>query len=135
VNLFVLDDENRTVLETDQVKWGEFFGSDRRLVNQHELGESFVSTVFLGIDHNFSGVGPPLLFETLVQGGPMNDHMERYSTWDEAVAGHCSVLRVLAEPSGTPWHELAKPVNHFKEKDAKTLWDRLASDDDLLGDA
>ena len=29
----------------------------------------FISTVFLGIDHNFNLEGPPLLFETMIFGG------------------------------------------------------------------
>ena len=46
-----------------------------------------VSTVFLGIDHNF-GEGKPLLFETMVFGGKLDEETERYSTWEEAVEGH-----------------------------------------------
>lgn len=47
-----------------------------------------VSTVFLCIDHNFLGSGPPLLFETMIFGGPLDGYQDRYCTWDEAVAGH-----------------------------------------------
>jgi hypothetical protein len=46
-----------------------------------------VSTVFLGIDHNF-GNGPPLLFETMVFGGEYDGYCKRYSTWEEAEGGH-----------------------------------------------
>jgi hypothetical protein len=55
-----------------------------------------VSTVFLGLDHNFTGVGPPILFETMVfpKYGDMNERAcERYATWDEAVAGHERMVR------------------------------------------
>lgn len=46
-----------------------------------------VSTVFLG--HNYAyGDGPPILFETMVFGGEMDQEQERYSTWAEAEAGH-----------------------------------------------
>lgn len=48
----------------------------------------FVSTVFLGLNHNFSGHGVPILFETLVFGGPLDGHMERYKTWGDAEQGH-----------------------------------------------
>lgn len=54
-----------------------------------------VSTVFLGLDHRFAalGEGPPILFETMV----FNDYgddgsQERYSTWDEAEAGHQRIV-------------------------------------------
>jgi hypothetical protein len=47
----------------------------------------YVSTVFLGLDHSF-GEGPPQLFETMIFGGEHDEYQERYSTWDEAEAGH-----------------------------------------------
>lgn len=46
-----------------------------------------VSTVFLGLNMRF-GPGLPLLFETMVFNGPLQDEMARYSTWQEAEAGH-----------------------------------------------
>lgn len=56
-----------------------------------------VSTVFLGIDHNFFA-GPPILFETMVFGGPCDGDMERYTTWDEAETGHAAMVeRALKE--------------------------------------
>jgi hypothetical protein len=47
-----------------------------------------VSTVFLCHDHNFTNKGPPIVFETLVFGGRLDDSMNRYATWDEAERGH-----------------------------------------------
>jgi hypothetical protein len=58
--------------------------TDRRVVAQTGNADLLVSTVFLGLDHNFGGRGRPLLFETMT-----NDRMvERYATWEEAEAGH-----------------------------------------------
>lgn len=47
-----------------------------------------VSTVFLALDHRFKPTGLPLLFETMVFGGPMDQQAERYCTWEEAAEGH-----------------------------------------------
>jgi hypothetical protein len=50
-----------------------------------------VSTVFLGLDHNFLEEGAPILFETMVfaNGAKMIDlACERYSSYSDAVAGH-----------------------------------------------
>lgn len=55
-----------------------------------------VSTVFLSVDHQW-GEGPPVLFETMIFGGPHADWTDRYSTWDEAVAGHERVVAALTE--------------------------------------
>jgi hypothetical protein len=53
-----------------------------------------VSTVFLNLDHNWSG-GEPLLFETMIFGGPYGAYMERYSTYDQAKAGHERIVNCL----------------------------------------
>ena len=53
-----------------------------------------VSTVFLGLDHNWNG-GPPILFETMVFGGPHNEYQERYATWDQAEKDHDRVVEAL----------------------------------------
>ena len=36
---------------------------------------------------NFAG-GPPILFETMIFGGPEDQYTDRCSTWDEAVKMH-----------------------------------------------
>lgn len=58
-------------------------------------GDADVSTVFLGLDHQFDD-GPPLLFETMIFGGKHDDYCERYATIEEARDGHrvaCAVVR------------------------------------------
>ena len=61
--------------------------SDCRRVALTKVGAAAVSTVFLGLDHSWDG-GAPLIFETMVFGGPLDQEMTRYSTWDEAQRGH-----------------------------------------------
>lgn len=79
-------------------EWSRRMDLENRHVAVTEVAPGVtVSTVFLGLDHqHFSG--PPLLFETMV----FNDYgddgtQERYSTWDEAAAGHA---RIVAEQKG-----------------------------------
>ena len=52
--------------------------------------EVLVSTVFLGINHNFNydSDSPPLIYETMIFGGRCNHETWRYSTMKEAQAGH-----------------------------------------------
>jgi len=61
-----------------------------------EIGDSSVSTVFVSLDHGF-GDGPPVLFETLIFGGPLADEGERYSTKAEAEAGHVKWVKLVEE--------------------------------------
>jgi hypothetical protein len=62
-----------------------------------------VSTVFLGLDHGFSGDGPPILFETMAfwlgPGGPDGYEQERCSTWLEAERMHGRMCRQVVRPA------------------------------------
>lgn len=80
------------VLVDDTLEWGRWMESGERRVALDEISpEVKVSTVFLGLDHNF-GDGPPVFFETMVFGGPLDGEGERYSTWQEAEAGHRAIV-------------------------------------------
>lgn len=74
---------------TDLFAWGRWRETGDRTVARTQIdGPVEVSTVFLGIDHQW-GNGPPLLFETMIFcGDAAEDYQERYSTWAEAEAGH-----------------------------------------------
>lgn len=77
----------------DALTWAKYFASADRVVAQTTLGRLGVSTVFLGIDHNFSGVGPPLLYETMTFGeGVPEEFCARHATRVEAFAFHERVV-------------------------------------------
>ena len=59
-----------------------------------------VSTVWLGLDHRFRE-GPPLIFETMVFGGKFDQEQERYSTEEEALAGHARWVAAVRGDSET----------------------------------
>jgi len=62
---------------------------DARIVRQETVRPGvWVSTVFLPLDHNFTGEGPPIVFETMVFRDEHGEECERCSTWEEAVAMH-----------------------------------------------
>ena len=54
----------------------------------------YLSTVFLGIDHNFSYEGPPILFETMAFDIDI-DVESRWATENEARIGHGVILQML----------------------------------------
>ena len=90
---YMLTEGKRTVPATDLLEWAEWYETTDRRVAVTNIGDVRVSTVFLGTDHNW-GQGPPLLFETMIFGGPLDEECERYSTWEQAEAGHkCMVER------------------------------------------
>jgi hypothetical protein len=95
-DFYILDDH--TPVETDSDTWGLWYGrAEHRTVDRTERDDITVSTVFLGLNHNY-GDGPPLIFETMIFGGPNDGWQDRCSTWAEAEAMHTAACR-LAFPT------------------------------------
>ena len=88
---YILRDKT-PVPEPDLLAWGRWLEKGDRIVAKTEVGDTKISTVFLGLDHSFSGDGPPILFETMVFGVPLDGEMNRYATWDEAEKGHAVMV-------------------------------------------
>jgi hypothetical protein len=71
------------------LEWGQFMADhERRRIALTEKDGIQVSTVFLGLDHNFGFSGEPVLFETMIFGGDHDGYQERYTELDEALKGH-----------------------------------------------
>ena len=85
------------------MKWAKCFETADRKVAETEIDKLRVSTVFLGLNHNF-GEGPPILWETMVF-GPVQDACYCYTrrcagTREQAEAMHQDVItQVLMEES------------------------------------
>lgn len=86
--------EGRELKTVDFATWARWFGTADRHVANDEIGGARVSTVFLGIDYSF-GNGPPLLFETMIFGGPHADYQTRCSTWEQAEAQHAEAVALV----------------------------------------
>ena len=89
---YILDDKGNPVPEGDTLKWGRWFekarGKGQLVVKQETIGKSWVSTVFLGLDHNW-GKGPPILWETMVFRHGGSEEMDRCSgSREQAEAMH-----------------------------------------------
>ncbi|MBO0743597.1 MAG: hypothetical protein J2P43_01165 [Candidatus Dormibacteraeota bacterium] len=66
-----------------------------------------VSTVWLGLNHDWDPDRPALIFETMIFGGVYDQEQWRYSTREQAHAGHEEAVRqaragLIADP--TPEH-------------------------------
>lgn len=93
---FILDDDHQPV-QVELETWARWFDRvENRLIAWTEIVSGVtVSTVFLGLDHNFGWAGPRVMFETMVFGGRADQYQRRYSTWDDAKAGHEAIVRKL----------------------------------------
>ena len=58
-----------------------------------EVCDVRVSTVWLGLDHSWGGKRP-LIFETMIFGGPYDGEQDQYSTLEEAVTGHKAMVQI-----------------------------------------
>jgi hypothetical protein len=90
---YILTDR-RPVPCDDIVKWGLWMGHNDRHVGRTAIGPLDISTVFLGLDHNFFG-GEPILFETMIFGFDDDDsYQTRCTTWEEAEMMHRAAVLV-----------------------------------------
>lgn len=92
---------------SDTLAWARLFdqrakSEDDRWwrVGETKLGEDVkISTVWLGLDHQWYD-GPPIIFESMIFGGSLDEEMVRYSTWEQAEEGHAMLVR----KARTQWH-------------------------------
>jgi len=94
---YVLDESGRPVPEPDTMRWGEWYEQSwpARRVARTEVGDVHVSTVFLAMDHNWFGDGPPILYETMVFGGDRDGYQWRHHTREQAIAAHDQIVAAL----------------------------------------
>lgn len=138
-------DGHRPVPEPDLVKYSQWYATAERHVGYTLVGENTsVSTVFLGINHNHSDLGGPILFETMIFGDAVDEEYQvRCRTWEEAEANHQEAIeyarrRLRLEPDAV--QEVPSPEAQAKilaavaaktvEQTKPTWHQRLLDDDD-----
>lgn len=121
---------------------------DYRTVAQHWVRGWMVSTVWLGLDHNFTRSGPPVIFETMIfapkdvtvgredweDGGDasgtlpdLDRYQDRYATEEAAQAGHDRALAAMVDQLGAPAAMDVMSAAQFS--DAATVPDDISSID------
>lgn len=84
---------NRTPVAVDVLTWGNWFRDiEKRRISEDHVDGVRVSTVFLGLNHQMRVGGEPILFETMIFGGPLDNSTWRYATYAEAERGHQHAL-------------------------------------------
>jgi hypothetical protein len=109
IKYYVLDKNNNPKPVSVQ-RWSFTFEHNRRTVAQEVVGGIYISTIFLGIDYSFGMGGPPLVFETMAFDADEELMCRRYSTWDEAVAGHQEIVEACKTLSGLTIDLLMKTI-------------------------
>ena len=115
----------------DMHVWGSQFGTANRHVADQRIGQSRISTVFLGSDHGYNG--KPLLFETMIFGGELDSYQERCSTWKEAELMHsvaCKKVRLASlfvKKNRRSWKYRTEKLRIHTKQDNKSVirgWQR-----------
>ena len=106
--------EGVVVEEPDYSAWASWYEAsytEVRDIARTQTEHATVSTSFLAMSMTLAENAPPLLFETKVEGGWLSGQGDRFSTIEEAEAGHRAwVERVRASedenelpPPGAGW--------------------------------
>lgn len=94
---YILNEHGDPKPEADLIKWARWFETAHRKVADENLPMCRVSTVFLGLNHNWND-GPPVLWETMVFGGPHNGETERCSgSREQAEAMHRKMVDKMTD--------------------------------------
>lgn len=90
--MYLLNEDGEFYEEEDPIRWAE--GIERcRIVKKDQVNGRQVSTVFLGINHNFTAHGDPVLWETMVFSGEDAAYLtRRYTSQADALNGHDEIV-------------------------------------------
>jgi hypothetical protein len=96
---YLLDDNNVPYKVTlDEYAKSDMWttNQERKTVGRDTLGDILVSTVFLGMNHDFFSESPePILFETMIFGGEHDGYCVRATSWEKAEEIHKQALELI----------------------------------------
>lgn len=95
---FILDENGEPKAVSNINDWAEWLESASTVLRHTRIGSGFVSTVFLAINYNFMGSGPPILWETMIFDLPeLADYQRRYPSAKAALDGHALAVERAKE--------------------------------------
>jgi len=102
---YILNAKGDPVQCSDMLQWYQWMqATDRHVKKDYiKVGGNivFLSTVFLGIAHNFFGEGDLMLWETMIfdesksQGNELHLYQNRYSSLEDALLGHKNACKLV----------------------------------------
>lgn len=99
---YILDKDKNPIPAKDIIQANRLLADtdSRRVALEDIIVEDYaititVSTVFLVLDHNHSPKGKPVLFESMIFNGELNQSLDRYRTWKEAETGHKKMVELV----------------------------------------
>jgi hypothetical protein len=98
---YVLDENGDAVPAKGLLSWAQWMEEYSRHLGDDQIGTARVSTIFLGLDMralrslNDDPLYKPLLWETMIFGGPYDQQCWRYTSKEEALEGHRRAVQML----------------------------------------
>jgi hypothetical protein len=91
---YILDENGEPMIEPDLMRWARWYEDfEYRRLARDDLGaRGVVSTIFLGLDHSFDRGALPVLWESMIFGGPHDGEQFRYTSRREALDGHAALV-------------------------------------------
>lgn len=86
--------DDKSVSRCKLLEWAEqleeMYKKDTHHIGEDCVNNMRISTVWLGLDHQWVDGESPLLFETMIfkDNNFDSDYLERYSTYEQALEGH-----------------------------------------------
>jgi len=90
-SLYYKLDENEEPVPVQVHEWATD-DLEKHIIGRDTEGNTLVSTIFLGVDHDPAG-DKPMLWETMVFHGRTAEYQKRYSSAKEARKGHGEVVK------------------------------------------
>jgi hypothetical protein len=97
MQMYVLDVNRQPIRCNDYEVYGRWMQENYR-VRLTEIDGIKISTVFLGLDHRFANTSDPILWETMIFGGPHDQYQDRYTSEAEAITGHEKAVALATAP-------------------------------------
>jgi hypothetical protein len=118
---YTLNEAGEPVICSDLMEWAEWFGAKGRrsrfVAHTRLMGGWEVSTIFLGLDHNWLHEGPPVLWESMqFHFGHGEDGVRCSGTREQAEAMHAEMVRATRQLAAN-----RDPVRDY----AVALWYKL----------
>ncbi len=110
---WILGDDGEPAVADDVLAWGQWFETHDRHVLDERVGRVRISTVFLGLNHDWREVGPPVLWETMIFGGVFDGYQLRYRSRLDALRGHLDAVHQVELYRAAP-RRIKKSVRKYR---------------------
>lgn len=91
---FILDENDNVVEVDDPNEWARWHRSNHISVGNSCIGDSLITTNFVG-RAEWTKSGPPLLFHTIITGGDHHGYKKSCATMAEAIEQHRKTIMIV----------------------------------------